>query len=343
MVDIEGVELSDEDRDLLTHPAVGGVILFTRNFESVDQLRALVNAIHMVRAPALLIGIDQEGGRVQRLRGAFTPLPPISIFGDLYNNDENAALDLARECAWLMAAELRAVGIDFSFAPVLDLRSEQSEVINDRAFDSRPHVVSKLAHAYMAGMDAAGMAAVGKHFPGHGMVKGDSHHVLPRDGRDPQTISENDLVPFKSAIRKGLRAIMMAHVVYPRCAPEPAGYSKHWIQTVLRERLQFDGAVFSDDLTMAGAAGAGDFRERAKRSLTCGCDMVLICNNRAGVIEVVSDLDHWNQALAQVRLMRLRGGALGESFSDLRNSRRWRAINGRLREVFPDPQLDLQG
>lgn len=307
MVDLAGIELTAEDRDLLRHPAVGGVILFARNFHSPNQVEELTAAIHALRDPRLLIGVDQEGGRVQRFRDGFTRLPPAGRFGALYARDPRHARSASAAVAWLMAAELLAVGVDFSFAPVLDLDRGISQVIGDRGFGPGARQVVALGSAWVEGARLAGMAAVGKHFPGHGGVEADSHSALPVDGRTLADLLADDLVPFARLIDQGLEAVMPAHVLYPRVAPEPAGFSRLWLQEVLRGRLGFQGVIFSDDLNMAAAGVGGDYVGRAQVAARAGCDMLLICNNRAAALEIVDAFHGYSQPAAEFRLLRMHG------------------------------------
>ncbi len=278
---VEGPRLSADDRERLGHPLTGGVILFTRNFESSPQLKALTAEIHALRTPQLLVAVDHEGGRVQRFRDGFTAIPPMRTLGELWERDVAGAAREAARLGRVLAGELRAHGIDFSFTPVLDLDHGASAVIGDRAFHRNPNAVAHLAAALLDGLRAGGMAGVGKHFPGHGHVAADSHTDLPVDERAFAAIAAEDLVPFGALVQRGLEAIMPAHVVYPDVDAEPAGYSRKWLQEILRGRLGFDGLIFSDDLGMAGAAGAGDLVARAEASLAAGCDMVLACNDFA--------------------------------------------------------------
>ncbi|MBI5611740.1 MAG: beta-N-acetylhexosaminidase [Gammaproteobacteria bacterium] len=307
MVDVEGLELTPAERERLRHPLVGGVILFARNYESPEQVTALVDAIHRLREPQLLVAVDQEGGRVQRFRAGFSTLPAGAVLGTLYDENSRRARRMAETCGWLMAVELRAVGVDFSFAPVLDLNRGVSSVIGDRAFHANPEAVAELAHAYMTGMAHAGMAATGKHFPGHGAVAADSHLSLPIDDRRYADIQVEDLVPFERLIHFGLAAIMPAHVLYPRVDRQPAGFSRFWLQQVLRQELGFQGVIFSDDLSMAGAEGAGGMLDRARAALAAGCDMALVCNDPAGADQVLDGLGAYDNPVSHLRLMRMHG------------------------------------
>lgn len=289
MIDLEGLSVTKEEADLLRHPGVGGVILFARNFENKEQVKSLVQAIRRIRDP-LLIAVDQEGGRVQRFRQGFTALQPLSYFGECYDQSPSKAIAEAEQAGFTMASEIRDIGINISFAPVLDLNWGVSEVIGSRSFHSDSNVVVELAQAYIKGMHRAGMAATGKHFPGHGAVVADSHLALPRDERDFATISQSDLVPF-AQLSSLLNAVMVAHIVYEVIDQHVAGFSSFWMQDVLRKQLGFKGIIFSDDLTMAAANVAGNMTARTEKALSAGCDMVLICNNRAGVHQVLEQFD----------------------------------------------------
>lgn len=307
MVGISGLALTPEEREMLRHPLIGGVILFSRNFHDPDQLGALVATIHGLKDSPILVAVDQEGGRVQRFRDGFVALPSMRRLGTLFDKDPKRGKYFAQLIGWLMAAELRALGVDLSFAPVLDLDRGSSEVIGDRAFHGDPEAVADLAHAFMVGMDMAGMMAVGKHFPGHGTAAADSHRVVVTDNRPYEDIAAEDLVPFERMIHFGMAAMMASHVVYPRVDVKPAGFSRFWMHEVLRERLGFQGAIFSDDLGMAAAAVAGDFKQRAKAALEAGCDMVLLCNDLAEIPAVVDHLENYRDPAAQLRLARLHG------------------------------------
>jgi beta-N-acetylhexosaminidase len=319
MLDLAGTALAPEDQDRLLHPATGGVILFTRNYQSPEQLAELAGAIRRVR-PSLLIAVDHEGGRVQRFREGFTRLPPAARYRTAQEPAATAAL-----AGWLMAAELRAVDVDFSFAPVLDVESGISRVIGDRAFADDPDTAAALAAEFAQGMRRAGMAAVGKHFPGHGGVVEDSHFDLPIDRRDLATLESRDLQPFRALIAAGLEGIMPAHVIYEAIDPRPAGFSPFWLRTMLRERLGFQGAIFSDDLSMAGAAYAGGPPERARLALAAGCDMALVCNapEAAGqVLESLADLPADPGRAARLASLR---GRFPLDRAALLNSAEWQA------------------
>ena len=341
MLDLKGPALSTEERELLQHPLVGGVILFARNYENPAQLTELTGAIHAVRKPPLLIAVDHEGGRVQRFRAGFFPLPPCRAFGEVYAGAPERAMTLAQQGGWLMAAELRAAGVDLSFAPVLDLDRGVSQVIGDRAFHRDPEITAVLARRYLEGMKAAGMAAVGKHFPGHGSVATDSHHAVPVDEREFQDILQSDLVPFERMIHAGLPALMPAHVIYSRVDALPAGFSRRWLQDILRGQLEFHGAFFSDDITMAGAEVMGDFPVRAAAALSAGCDMVLVCNNQPAAIQVLETLKHQPDPAAQSRLMRLHGSPRRIEASMLHMGKEWQDATAAVAELVGTPELGL--
>jgi beta-N-acetylhexosaminidase len=291
----------------LRHPQTGGVILFTRNYRDPQQLAELCRQIHELRDPRLVIAVDHEGGRVQRFRDGFQSIPAMGQLGDLYDDDPRQALQCAQTFAWMMSAELLHYGVDLSFAPVLDIADPVSDVIGDRAFHRDPEAIAHLANAWVRGMRSAGMEAVGKHFPGHGSVEGDSHHVMPFDRRSFVDIENLDLVPFRRVINTHLAGIMMAHVIYEQVDKLAAGYSHYWIETVLREQLQFNGIVFSDDLSMCGAESVGGYPERARLALAAGCDILLVCNNPDGADEVLESLAGYSNQTTQLRMIRLHG------------------------------------
>ncbi|MGB6975858.1 MAG: beta-N-acetylhexosaminidase [Gammaproteobacteria bacterium] len=310
MIDLQTTSLTPEECDLLQHPALGGIILFTRNYESPRQLKKLLHDIRALRDP-LLIAVDQEGGRVQRFRQGFSLLPPLSKLGDGYLANPEQAITLSEDHAYIMARELLQVDVDFSFTPVLDVGSRNQTVIGDRSFSSQPAIVCELGSAYIRGLHKAGMVATGKHFPGHGAVLTDSHYELPIDERDWLTISQNDLLPF-ARLATDLAAVMTVHVRYPKIDNAPVSFSHHWLQQVLRQQLGFQGVIFSDDLSMAGAAWAGNMLQRTQAALAAGCDMVLVCNQRSAVYEILDSLDIAANPSAQPRLLAMRGTILKE-------------------------------
>ncbi len=341
MIDLVAEDISEEERAMLQADEVGGVILFTRNFRSVGQLTELVAEIHAIRSPRLLVAVDHEGGRVQRFRQGFTHLPPAAVYEQVYRDDAEQGRHLAQTAGWLMASELLAVGVDFSFAPVLDLAHGVSGVIGDRAFARKPETVATLAYAFMHGMQRAGMQAVGKHFPGHGAVVEDSHVAMPVDHRKLTLIMEHDVEPFRRMIENGLTGIMPAHVVYDQVDPRPAGYSAYWLGTVLRQQLGFNGVIFSDDLSMEAAGVAGDFTGRARLALQAGCDMALICNHPEQAAKVIDGLRGYNNPTSQVRLIRMHGKP-AMAWQALRQSEAWRTARETLRPWLESPVTEME-
>jgi len=327
MLDLEGLTLSVEEETLLIHPQVGGVILFARNYADPLQVRALNDAIRRCN-PSLLIAVDQEGGRVQRLREGYTRLPAMRVFANL--RDQALARQAVHECGWLMAAEMLSAGFDFSFAPVLDLDAGISAVIGNRAFGSSADEVAALAGEFMRGMRDAGMATTGKHFPGHGNVGADSHTDIPIDSRSLKTIREQDLRPFAACLEV-LDAVMPAHVIYEQADPRCAGFSPFWLQTVLRGELGFDGVIFSDDLAMAGAAAAGGLEARVDAALEAGCDMVLVCNDRPLALAALKHLERRAQP-GNSRLARMRRKQDFDRES-LLSAKRWQDARALLQSV----------
>ena len=339
MVDISGTELSSEDVDVLRHPLVGSVILFTRNYRNPDQLGALTAAIRAVRSPHLMIAVDHEGGRVQRFREGFTKLPPSRPLGRRFDQDRRDALTLTRSVGWLMASELRSVGVDFSFAPCVDLDYGVSEIIGDRSFHRNPETVAALAAAYLMGMRDAGMSAVAKHFPGHGAVMADSHVALPVDRREFVDM-EDDLRPYRMLIENNVPGIMAAHVVYPLIDDLPASLSRRWITDILRGQLGFHGCVFADDLSMAGAVAFGDVVERARLGLAAGCDVLPICNDRAAVTALLEKFKpEVASPASQARLVRMR--ARGEAPAGLTADPHWLDTVQRIVNLSSAPPLVL--
>lgn len=340
MLDIEGLALSPADRSLLREPAVGGVILFTRNYEGPSQVADLVSEIRALRNPPLLIAADHEGGRVQRFREGFSSIPPMRRLGQQYDSDRDSGLKLAQTAGWLIGSELRAVGVDLSFTPCVDLDWGVSEVIGDRSFHRDPETVGELAAAYCRGLRNAGMAAVAKHFPGHGAVVADSHEHLPFDRREYGDLLD-DMRPYEKLIANGqIAAVMLSHVIYAERDSLPAGFSPHWVQAELRGQLDFDGAVFCDDLSMKATESFGPMPKRAELALSAGCDMVLVCNDRPAATATVAALQEFSNPLSLVRLARLHG-----STSVLREtllaSEEWQQAADQIRHWQDRPQLEL--
>lgn len=326
MVDIEGTVLQPHEAERLLDPLVAGVILFSRNFESVEQLRALTQTIHDLRHPRLLIGVDHEGGRVQRFRDGFTAIPPMRVLGQLYQQDQKHAFQVAEKIGWLLAAELLSVGVDFSFTPVVDLDYGGSKVIGDRAFHADPIAVGNLAFHLMHGMRKAGMASVAKHFPGHGYIEADTHVEVARDDRSYTEIERHDLQPFLRLIENGLDAVMPAHVIYSQVDPLPAGFSQYWLQNILRQQCHFEGAIISDDMSMQAAQAYGSAPERVLKALQAGCDLVLVCNDPLAADEVLSRI-HWHSnTLAHARLIRLHAHGRFE-YHKLKHDPLWQAAS----------------
>jgi len=341
MISLKGLTLDDEERTWLQSPAVGGAILFTRNFADLEQLRSLVDEIHAQRSPPLLVAVDQEGGRVQRFNAPFTVLPPMRTLGHRYDLDPKAGRKAAVDFGWLMAAEMLAVGIDLSFAPVIDLDLGLAEVIGDRALHAEPEIVAELADAFVDGMLAAGMVPTAKHFPSHAGARADSHTDLAVDRRDHPVLFD-DLLPYRRLIASGLHSIMVGHVSFPLLDELPASLSRWWIQTELRGRMRFAGAVISDDMNMAGASAQGSPSERIALALAAGCDLVLLCNCPELIPEVIDSLAGYTNPAAQLRLMRLRG-RLGPDLETLRQSARFIEANRSIQALLQPPELELEG
>lgn len=341
MISIGGLSLSAEERRWLASPLIGGVILFARNFADVEQLEQLVNDIHGVRDPSLLVAVDQEGGRVQRFGAPFTRLPPARALGHLYDEDREAAANAARALGWLMAAELLGVGVDMSFAPVVDVDRGLADVIGDRAFHEDFRAVGRLAREFCSGCRAAGMMATAKHFPTHAGVVQDSHTELAVDRREFAELVD-DLAPYAKLIDANLHSIMVAHVTFPEIDPTPASMSRWWIETQLRGEMGFSGAIISDDMSMVGASGGGDMAGRVRAALDAGCDLVLVCNAPERVPEVLAALDGHVDPAGQLRLMRLRGKR-GPALGTLRESDEWQRAHALVERLNARPKLELEG
>lgn len=330
LIDLVGKELAVEEQELLEHPLVSGLILFTRNFHDREQIRALIQSVRQRIKKTLLITVDQEGGRVQRFREGFTTLPAMQSFQTLLPAEQQ--IQFAKEAGWLMAAEMFALDIDLSFAPVLDL-GHKCKAIGDRSFGQNPTHILPLAEAFIDGMREIGMATTGKHFPGHGHVVADSHLETPFDDRSKETIFNHDIQPFKQLITKGkLSAIMPAHVIYTQCDSQPASGSAYWLKDVLRQQLNFNGVIFSDDLGMKGAGFMGDYVERSEKALNAGCDLLLLCNEPAGVVQVLDNLKYQPTQAQQERhysLMKRKS----VSWRELEQSVRWQQAHQSLAKL----------
>jgi len=331
MLDVAGLELEAEDKEVLAHPAVGGLIFFARNFSGIEQIQALVKSIRAIR-PEIIIAVDQEGGRVQRFKDGFVKLPPMKTFGNLFSRNPQKACQLSYQCGWLMAAEVLAVGVDMSFAPILDVDCGLSQVIGNRAFHEQPEVAVALLREFIRGMHEAGMAATGKHFPGHGSVEADSHVAIPVDNRTFAQIEALDLIPFKALINE-LQGMMPAHVIYPEVDNKPAGFSAIWLQDLLRYKMGFDGVIFSDDLSMEGAGVVGGYADRADAALNAGCDMVLACNNRAGAVQILEYLEKHPRIPHQYRFNAMRGKGK-VAWNDLSRHPQWVAAEEAMRSIM---------
>ena len=340
MLDIEGTELTPSDRRLLRSPAVGGLILFARNYVSPEQIADLVAEVRGLRKPSLLIAVDHEGGRVQRFREGFTAIPPMRSLGLHYRRDPDEARALAETVGWIIGRELRSVGVDLSFSPCVDLDWGVNAAIGDRSFHRRPAVVTDLATRYSRGLARAGMAAVAKHFPGHGAVVADSHESLPIDRREPGELLD-DIEPFHALIRRrAVAGIMLSHVLYAEIDNLPASLSAAWISQELRGRLNFDGAVFSDDMSMKATGRFGSMAERCRRALDAGTDMVVVCNDREAARSAVGSLEGYSNPPSLVRLARLHGGQT-ETYTRLRDDGDWQSAVERLTLWTERPVLEL--
>lgn len=323
MLDVQSTSLSQEDKELLQHPLVGGLILFTRNYQSPEQVSELCRSIRFAAKKPILIAVDHEGGRVQRFREQFSPIPAMGKLWEMSGEQLVHAKELAKQSAILMALEVQSVGIDISFAPVLDINGI-SDVIGDRAFHSKPEIVTELADAFVSGLHHVGMKSTGKHFPGHGSVKADSHIDLPIDNRNKTEIFQQDIVPFEQLIQRNkIDALMPAHVIFPDVDSSAVGFSRYWLQSILRQKLKFMGVIFSDDLSMQGAASAGGYIERAEAAQQAGCDMLLLCNNREGCIEVLDRANIEIKVEAQQRMTGLLATS-SDSWPTIQSNETWK-------------------
>ena len=307
MIDVEGLALNSDDMKRISHPMVGGIILFARNYKDTAQLKILTDAIRKIRGHDFLIAVDHEGGRVQRFKEGFTPIPPMRKLGEIWDKDAHKANHLAFLIGQTIATELRVFDIDFSFTPVLDIDYSESTVIRDRAFHGNIEAIKNLAFSLLDGLKEGGMHGVGKHFPGHGYIKTDSHLSISEDKRALDEIESKDMSIFISLIKHGLNAVMPSHVLYSAMDEYPAGFSSFWLKSQLREKYHFQGAIFSDDMSMKGAILGGEMKDRILKALDAGCDMVLLCNSPEIVDEVLSQL-HWKMSPeSKERLLSMKG------------------------------------
>ncbi|MGI9274385.1 MAG: beta-N-acetylhexosaminidase [Endozoicomonas sp.] len=329
IIDLESTSLSAAEAELIQHPCVAGILFFSRNFTNREQLCRLVESIRAVRSDLLLM-VDQEGGQVQRFKEEFTRLPAPALYGRYYHRDPEGALELIHDTGWLMASEQLSCGIDLSIAPVLDLDLGLTDVVGDRSFNSDPALVSRLSTGWIKGMREAGMASVIKHFPGHGSVNTDSHLALPEDPRTFEEIASRDLLPFKEQIDAGVPAVLPAHILFSSVDDQPSGFSRVWLQEILRGQLGFNGIIISDCLTMEGAASGGGYTERVSKALEAGCQL-LILSNRDGVLEVLPWLE--KRATEACDLSPLKAGG-GVEWSELQSMDRYLSCRDRLDHLF---------
>jgi beta-N-acetylhexosaminidase len=342
MLDIEGLELTSADRTLLRSSNVGGVILFSRNYESPNQIINLISEIRKIQTPSLLIAVDHEGGRVQRFRNGFTKIPSMRHVGHLYDQNQAAAHELAFFIGWIIGAELRAIGVDLCFGPCVDLDWGSSAIIGDRSFHRDKRIVEELSYKFTRGLKSAGMQAVAKHFPGHGFVVNDSHEQLPIDRRDFSELLD-DIYPYEGLIRKqAISAIMMSHIIYKQTDSMPASISEYWIKNHLRQQLGFNGVVFCDDLSMKALCAYGNLTQRATLALKASCDMLIMCNDREGSEETVKLLKDYHNPSSMLRLARLRGKK-SISREQLLDSKDWSKATSYLNSHLQQSNFELSG
>lgn len=340
MIDLEGASINEQERKFLSHPQTAGVVLYPRNFVSISQIQELIKEIHALRDPHLLIAIDHDGEGIESFPVGFTRFPTAREFGIIYENNEFEGSEFVEKAGWLFAAELRSIGIDFSFYPGLNIDHDEDSY-DERTFHFDAEFTAVLACSFMKGMSKAGMQAVGKHFPGYGSVNDASSEALPIDNRDMETLNETDLHVFKRVIKKGLPAVTATHILYQKVDSKPAAYSTVWLTLILREELGFQGLVIGDDLSMKAATVAGSYAQRASLALKAGCDMVLVCNNPAGVVEVLKALDGHVNVDSQARLAKMYGKN-SKSYDALRSGRHWKKASKLITEVHNSAWLEMK-
>ena len=337
IIDIAGNELTNEDIDLLKHPYIGGIILFSRNFVSVDQIKELIRKIKSLRSPSLIVYVDQEGGRVQRFKEGMTLLPSITLLGEKYIADSDEAFLIARELGWLTGFELTSIGIDVNTSPVLDINFKRSNIMADRCFSEKPKTVSLLAESFILGSKESCISSICKHYPGHGFAKADSHVELPLDSRDIKTIFQNDLLPYKKAIDLKIDGIMTSHVLYKNIDNFPPTLSKKWIQ-ILRNDFRYKGLVFSDDLSMKALNEFGEIQDNVLKSISIGCDCLFICNNRDEVISILDNIVIENNIEVSSKLIKLSKNNIDDNFQ--KNKRRLSVIDS-LKRITVKKQIEI--
>ena len=339
IIDVNGVELSAEEAEILSHPYIGGVIIFSKNFESNEQLKNLINSIKKIRSPSLLIYIDQEGGSVQRIKSNILEIPSVSNIGKIYENDNLLAKELARSIGWLIGHELSFFNIDINTCPVLDIDYKKSKVVSDRCYSANPAIVSQLAHEYILGAKENNISSIGKHYPGHGYAIADSHYELPIDNREYKTIFSNDLDPYIYCIEKGLNGVMLSHVQYKKIDNLPASLSKIWIYK-LRNELRYNGIIYSDDLSMKALDDFGSMEDRVEHTISAGCDCLFICNNQDSVVKVLDNVIINDNQEIHTKLNNMRTKQI--SYDDFSNSTLRREIISRAQHLHENLQLEIK-
>ena len=337
IVDIDGIELTNIDKELLSHPYIGGVILFSRNYSSVEQLINLIESIKKIRSPSLIVYVDQEGGKVQRFKNELTLLPSVELLGVKYKHDPQEAVELSKELGWLISFELRCFGIDVNTMPVLDINYKRSNIMNKRCFAETPKIVSLLSDAFICGSKEAGISNICKHYPGHGYAKTDSHIELPVDNRDFKTIYNDDLMPYKKAIDLSIDGIMTSHVLYKNIDKYPPTISRKWLQ-ILKNDLRYKGLIYSDDLSMSALEEFGDIKENVIKSIEAGCDCIFICNNREKVVNILDNLIIDNDEKISNKIMSLSNKKIDENL--IKNKKRLKIIE-KLKKISDKKQMEI--
>lgn len=340
IIDIDGLELSAEDEDILKHPSVGGVILFTRNFDNINQVYNLINRIKSLRSPSLIIYIDQEGGRVQRFKKELSLLPSVDLLGKKFSFDNHDACELSEKLGWLVGFELKCLGIDVNTSPVLDIDYGNSEIMKRRCYSSNPKIVSKLASAFLKGSRQVGLASICKHYPGHGYAKTDSHKELPVDNRNYQTIFNNDIFPYKMAIDYGIEGIMTSHVLYKNFDIYPPTLSQKWLH-ILKNELRYKGLIYSDDLSMNALNEFGNMQQNVQNSIKAGCDCIFMCNNREQVIKTIDEVIINQTAITNNKLINLSSKKNNFNIKDISTNKKRRSILKEINRIEEKKQIEI--